>query len=262
MNIIKREMKSNLKSFLIWIISISAIISVASIEFKVFNNNPEMMAFMESFESMFNALGISLTNISTPEGFLSMISLYLYLPLSIYASLLGSSIISKEERDKTAEYLFTLPVTRTKVLQSKVIVAVSYNLIFVVSLMIAIIAIFYRFDPSSTFYEFIGFMAIGIFLTQMIFMSIGMGLASILKQYKKSGAITLGVLLGTFMLSMLIGLSDKIEFMKYITPFKYFPVEDMLASRIDLLFLFLTIMIVAACMSSVFVFFKKRDLYI
>ncbi|XMB85277.1 ABC transporter permease subunit [Mycoplasmatota bacterium WC44] len=262
MNIIKRELRSNLKSLLIWIGSIALIVFGASAEFKAFVDNQAMIEAMENFQYMFDALGVSLTNITTPEGFLSVMSLYLYLPLSIFAALLGSSIISKEERDKTAEYLFTLPVTRTRVLISKIIAAVINNLLFTIAVVIIAIGAFYRFEPTSTFYEFVGFLSIGLFLTQMIFMSIGMMLASILKQYKKSGSFTLGVLLGTFMLSILIGLSDKIEFLKYITPFQYFKVEDMLASKIDLLFLFLSIIIITSCISSVFVFFKKRDLYI
>ncbi|MCK5762432.1 MAG: ABC transporter permease subunit, partial [Candidatus Izimaplasma sp.] len=115
MNIIKRELRSNLKAVIIWAISIFFLLLAASSEFGVFKDNPDIADAMESFEIMFEMIGGSMANVSTPEGYLSLMSIYLYLPLAIYGALLGSSIISKEERDRTAEYLFTLPIKRNQV---------------------------------------------------------------------------------------------------------------------------------------------------
>lgn len=262
MNIIKRELRANFKALIIWIASISTIVYFASLEFSVFNGDPTIVEAMEQFEYLFNILGVSVANITKPEGYLSVMSLYLFLPLSIYAALLGSSIISKEERDKTAEYLFTLPISREKVLLGKLTAAIIY--VFVSALLICLVclAFFSRYSLNSDLFNFIVYLGIGLIILELVFMSIGMMLASVLRQYKRSGAITLGYLMSAFMLSMLMGMTDKLDFLKYFTPFQYFPVQELLDSEISVGFSMLSAGIFVACITSVFIFFKKRDLYI
>ena len=262
MNIIKRELKANLKPFIIWILSISVVIFAASTEFGVFRDMPDIFEAMEGFEVMFQALGGTIANMTTPEGFLSLMSIYLYLPLAIYGALMGSIIVSKEERDRTAEYLFTLPIKRSQVLTSKIIVAVFYQILFVFLLLLSCTIFFGRYGVDSSFYSFMRYMFVGLSFISLIFMSIGMFLSAVLKQYKKSGAITLGLLLGTYMLNMLVSIVEELDFLKYIVPFQYFEVQEMLNGNIELGFVLLSIAIIGFCITGVFIFYKKRDLYI
>ena len=120
MNIVNRELKANLKSLIIWSIAVAFLVLVWMIEFESFANNPYIDDFIKSMpQGLLNAVGMSNLDLRSLEGFIGTISLYLYLLLGIHSVLLGSSIISKEERDKTAEYLFTLPISREKVICSK-----------------------------------------------------------------------------------------------------------------------------------------------
>ena len=262
MNIIKRELRSNLKALIIWAISIFFLLLAASSEFGVFKDNPDIADAMESFEIMFEMIGGSMANVSTPEGYLSLMSIYLYLPLAIYGALLGSSIISKEERDRTAEYLFTLPIKRNQVLLSKIIAAAIYQVIFVLVVIGSAILLFSRYGIDSNFYSFMGYMTIALIFTSFIFMSIGMMLSSVLRQYKKSGAITLGILLGSYMLNMLIRVVEELEFLKYVIPFQYFDVTEMLNGNIEAIYVILSLLIIGSCIWAVFYFYKRRDLYI
>ena len=43
MNIIKRELRSNLKALIIWVSVLSLIIFVASTEFSAYHDNPELI---------------------------------------------------------------------------------------------------------------------------------------------------------------------------------------------------------------------------
>ena len=61
-----------------------------------------------------------------------------------------------------------------------------------------------------------------------------MFLSSILKQYKRSGGITVGIVIGTFMISMLVGLAEKADVLKYVTPFQYFSSTLMLEGKFEL----------------------------
>ena len=81
MNIIIREIKANLKAFIIWGLSLSALLLVASTEFSAFAGDPAIGEAMAQFEVMFQALGSSAADMTKPEGFLSILSIYIYLPL-------------------------------------------------------------------------------------------------------------------------------------------------------------------------------------
>lgn len=262
MNIIKRELRANLKSFIIWISALLLLFIAVSTEFSAFRENPDIIEALDGFDAFYQALGITISNMGTPEGYISMMSIYLYVPIAISSTLLGSSIISKEERAKTAEYLFTLPVKRETVLKSKIIVGFIYVFTFVLLLILGLTLAFYRFDLTSTFYNFMFYLAFGLFFTGLIFMAIGMFFASYLKQYKRSGAVSLSIAVGSFMLNMLVQLVEELDFLKYIIPYKYFDVEEMLNGNIETIFVLLSLIIISSSLAGVFIFYKKRDLYI
>ena len=262
MNIIYRELRANLKSYIIWMVSLMLLFVAVSTEFSAFKDNPDIIDALEGFDAFYQALGITMSNMSTPEGYISMMSIYLYVPIAIYSALLGSSIISKEERAKTAEYLFTLPIKRETVIRSKMIVGFIYVLSFVLVIILGLTITFYRFELTSSFYNFMFYLGFGLFFTGLIFMSIGLFFASYLKQYKRSGAISLAIAIGTFMLNMVVQLVEELDFLKYVIPYKYFDVEEMLKRNIELIYVLLSLIIICSSITGVFIFYKKRDLYI
>lgn len=93
-------------------------------------------------------------------------------------------------------------------------------------------------------------------------MSIGMLLSSYLKQYKRSGSIVVVFVVVTFMLNILVGLVEELEFLKYVIPFQYFLVEEMLNSNIELIYIVLSFVVMIPSVFGTFYFYKKRDLYI
>ncbi|MCK5155491.1 MAG: ABC transporter permease subunit, partial [Spirochaetales bacterium] len=256
MNIIKRELRANMKSLLIWICCIAAIIFMMMSEFSAYYNNPEMTAILDSMpKALMEAFSLDSANLTTVSGFVSMTSTYFSIMLGIYAVLLGNSIIAKEERDKTVEFFLTLPVTRQKVIFSKLISAVINCISINAATGLVIYITSVEYTPDSAFYKFLGLMLFTIFIIQMIFLSIGMLLAAIIKRYKKSGIYAVSILLITYILSILVGISDKIDFMKYLTPFKYFEAGSLLnKGRLDTVFLLLSLGIIAVSMAGTFIF--------
>jgi ABC-2 type transport system permease protein len=264
MNMILRELRTNLIPLIVWSLSLGAIIFIAFVEYQAYNNNPAMNDFLEAFPpGMLAAFGMNSSNLTTVAGFTSMMSIYFYLTLAIHAGLLGSSIIGKEERDKTAEFLFTLPVKRNQVLLSKLVAAVVNLLVFNVFSMVMLILASLRYEPEDSFYDFVWVLSGGLFMLQLIFLSVGMALSSFMKDHKKPGQIVLGLILGTWTLSSIVNMFDKVDFMKYFTPFKYFEAGALLDNlSYEWVYLGITAGIVIAGISVMFVFFQKRDLYI
>jgi len=88
-------------------------------------------------------------------------------------------------------------------------------------------------------------------------------LSSILKQYKKSGSITIGLLIGSYLLSTIIGLVEELDFLKYVVPYEYFEAASLLQyNKFDMVYLIITIGIIGVSIAGSFIFYKKRDLYI
>jgi ABC-2 type transport system permease protein len=62
---------------------------------------------------------------------------------------------------------------------------------------------------------------------------------------------------------VLSGLSENLEFLKYVSPFKYFdPAMLLHESRIDITFVAISAGIIAVCLVGAYLTYSKRDLYI
>jgi len=104
---------------------------------------------------------------------------------------------------------------------------------------------------------------VSLFITQCIFLAVGVFLGSAMKKHKNSGSVAVSLLLGTYFISVIAGLNEDFEFLKYYTPFKYFdPAALLHESKIDLPFVWLSLGIIAVSMVGAYLTYSKRDLYI
>ncbi len=264
MNIYLRELRANLKSLLIWSTIMIVIIFMMMSEFEAYYNNPEMMSILDAMpESLMKAFSFSGVNITTLSGFLSMASIYFYLMLTVFASLLGNSIISKEERDKTAEFLMTMPISRPHMLTAKIFAAITYNLILNLITFGTVLIASLKYDPDSEFLKFSLLMMSAVFLLQLVFSSMGMLFASVLKNPRKSGTIAIVVLLIMYVFSIAVSLSDSIEFIKFASPYTYFEPNYLLVNdRLNNLNIILSAGFILTGVIVTYTFYPKRDLQI
>ena len=65
-------------------------------------------------EAVQKALGVEMSNITSLLGYYSFVLVYIVLIGSVQGCNLGLNILSKEERDKTAEFLLVKPVKRVR----------------------------------------------------------------------------------------------------------------------------------------------------
>ena len=82
-------------------------------------------------------MGIGSLDLATVDGYFGLLYLYLVIMASIHAAMLGATMISKEERDKTAEFLFVKPISRTTVITAKlgasIVIVIVFNLVTLLS---------------------------------------------------------------------------------------------------------------------------------
>ena len=264
MNIFLRELRANLKSLLIW----SAIVIVFSLagssKFSAYYGNPEMLAVLDALPpAMLSAFSMNAFNLTTVTGFFGIMLTYFGVILAIAAAMWGSSVISKEERDKTVEFSLTLPVTRRRLITAKTAaMLVDCIILLLVTWGITLFSV-RNYNPDREFYRFAALGMLSFFILQMIFLALGIFLGCALKKHKQAGPAAVWILLGTYFLYILIGLNNDLDFLKYLTPFKYFDAAQLLRdSRLEPIYVLLSMVIIAICLLGAYITYAKRDLYI
>lgn len=263
MNIFMREMRAHLKSLIIWCISVILIIAMGMMKYAAFSKTGEsveaMMAAMpEAFKAMF---GVGFFNLTEVRGYYGVFFVYFVLMATIHAVMLGATIISKEERDKTAEFLFAKPAGRNKIITSKVLAVIVNIFIFNITTLVSSIIIVGSYNTGESINKDIILLMTAMFILQLIFMSVGTATAAISKNPKKAASMSMAVLLGTYIVSIAVDMNSKLENLKYFTPFKYFEAKNlMLNGKLQTTFVVLSIVIIGVLSSATHVFYTKRDL--
>ncbi len=265
MNMILRELRANRKSLIIWSISMTLLILVGMVKYsaieatgqsanELFNQLPEAM------KSILGTNGLDLTSIG---GYYAIFFLYFMLLAGVHSILLGAVIISKEERDKTADFLFVKPVPRNKIITSKLIATLIQLIVFNLVTLIASIVIVAKYNKGESINQQIVQLMIALFILQLVFASIGLAISALVQNTKKATSLATVFLLSTFMLSVAIDLYDKIAFLKYITPFKYVNAADIMGGgAFELPFMFFSALIIIGGITITYHYFKKRDLHV
>ena len=134
-NIYTKEMKRYRNSFIGWSISISVLILLGMAFYPILMQGDMLKQITVFFENPFmknimTAFGSSLDMMTNILGFYSTRnSIFIMLLGSFYSILLAGKILSQEEREKTAEFLLTKPVTRLEVVRTKLAAYLTYLLL-------------------------------------------------------------------------------------------------------------------------------------
>ncbi|MCK5052967.1 MAG: ABC transporter permease [Anaerolineales bacterium] len=264
MNIFFRELKANLKSLLIWGGIVVLFVFMGMTKFSAYEGNPELLAILDNLPpALLNAFQFNAFNLTTITGFLGVMFTYFAIILSVAAVMWGSDIITKEERDKTVEFSLALPVARGKLVTAKILAAmvnsIGLTLITWAALMITVA----QYQPDAAFYQFANLSILALFFTQMIFLALGIFLGCAMKQHKRASSVAVSVLLGTYFISIVAGLKEDWEFLKYVSPFKYFdPAVLLRESSLDMTYVGLSAGIIAVLIAGAYATYARRDLYI
>jgi len=263
-NIFLRELKANLKSLLVWSVIVSFLIMMSAAKFSGFANDPEMVKMLDSMPpALLDALSMRAFNLTTLSGFYGVMYIYFALMAAIAAAMWGSDIISKEERDKTVEFSLVLPVSRSRVITAKALAALVNCIAFVlITWAISLVAV-RSYQPDQAFYKFLALEMRAMFVIELVFLAVGLLLGCAMKQYKRAGSTAVAIILLAYFLSIVTVLQEKLDFLKYFTPFKYFDAGELFRTgKMEGSYLLLSAGIIVVCLALAYVIYNKRDLYI
>ncbi|PAB60693.1 ABC transporter permease subunit [Anaeromicrobium sediminis] len=263
MNIFLHELKAYRKSTILWTISLVLVNIVFFSLYPSFSKDVEKIkSLMEGFpEAIRIGMGISLDSFASILGYYSFPFTFVLLIGSIQAMNFGTSVVSKEVRQKTADFLLTKPIRRTQILTSKIMAVITAlvitNVIYIGATIMTISAV-----KNNDYDSKILFMiSITLLFVQLIFMSLGVIISVILPRIKSVLPISLATVFVFYFISFLSS-QDPDDMIRYITPFKYFdPTYIIENSAYETPFLIITLVFIVASITASYVIYSKRDIH-
>ncbi|MBT8378638.1 MAG: ABC transporter permease, partial [Ignavibacteria bacterium] len=138
-----------------------------------------------------------------------------------YSIILGTRLLSKEEQNKTAEFLLSRPISRNQIISSKLFT------FFVHILVINLLAFFTGLLGSGIVSDWdLNIKSLIILHTYgcmicLFFGLLGFFITVIMKRAKAITGIGIGIVLGTYFFDVMIRVFGEVQFLLYLTPFKY-----------------------------------------
>lgn len=265
MNLFFRELKSYWVGLVFWCLGIIALIWSGMVKFSTLASTGQSVnqLFAQFPKSLQTIFGLDGFNLNKESGYFGVLFMYIALMVATHAVLLGAGIIAKEERDRTSEFLFVKPIPRAKAVTIKITAGI---LMLIVVNLVTLFSSIYFVDSFGKGVAPIGYIFVlmtGLFFIQILFFFIGTTIAALKRNPKNAVSVASGVLLFTFILTYFINLNNNFDFLKYLTPFKYFDARDIIASNsLDVVYVTISLVLVFVMIIVTRKVYAKRDLSI
>ena len=230
MTVFKHEMKRGKLSLIIWTAIIAFMLAVCVLIYpemsKQMNEISDMFADMGSFSSAF---GLDQLNFGEFTGYFAIeCGNVLGMGGAFFAALLGVSALYKEEKDGTAEFLLTHPISRNKIVTEKLLsvfaqIAIMNATTAAVTLL-SILAVGIKADAGIIALLFIAYSVMQIEIAAITF-----ALSAFIR--RAGLGIGLGLAAVFYFLNIMAGLTEDAEFLRYLTPFGYTSGAEIVAEK-------------------------------
>jgi ABC-2 type transport system permease protein len=223
-----------------------------------------MEKILENYpEEMLKAFGMSSgLPLSSVLGFLVFVFAFVQLCLAIQASNYGFSILSVEERELTADYLLSKPVSRVQILNAKlgasVLAIMLTNLIMGISTISAI-----EFYKDGSTYEIDKVLSLLLlsFVFSLVFFSIGILVSVTFRKIKSVLSLSMALAFGTYILNAVRAIVGG-SLLGLISPFYHFDASYILdKGAVDFSVAWLSFLVIILSFVAVYLRYPKRDIH-
>lgn len=260
MTLLKKELRQGLTPLCVWTAATAFMVAICVFMF------PEMSGQMDSISEMFSSMGgfsaaFGMDRLSFGEflGFYGVeCGNILGIGGAFFAAYVGVSALAKEEKDRTAEFLLTHPVSRASVVAQKLAAALTQVLalnIVVLAFSAGAIAAIGEELPWREFLLLHGaYLAMQIEICCLCF-----GISAFLR--RGSVGVGLGFAAVLYFANIIRNISGSGDFLKYVTPYAYAEAADILTeSSVDTGLLLLGLAVSAAAVAAAFLKYTRKDI--
>ena len=260
MTLFFHELKRDRVKLIVWTAAIAFMLLTSIIIY------PQMTSELDGMGDMFSEMGgfseafnMDKVNFGEFRGYFAVeCGNVLGLGGAFFAALLGISALAKEERDRTAEFLLTHPISRSSVVLQKLAAVLTevliLNLVVAAVSVIGTLAIGQEIDGRLFLNIFLGY-----FLMQAEIACVMFGVSAFIRG--GGLGVGLGAAFVLYFMNIIANLSDKAEFLRYITPFSYADGTSIVASGgIEVKYLIPGIAYAAIGAAAAFIKYDRKDI--
>lgn len=260
MTIYIKELKQSFKSLCIWTASIAFMMLVCVLLF------PEMKGEMDSVSSIFAnmggftaAFGMDKLSFGQLMGFYGIeCGNVLGIGGGFFAALAGISVLANEEKERTAEFLLTHPISRVSIIAQKLLSVLTQvvilNIVVVAVSLISAAVINESFEMK----EFI-LLHVAYLIMQLEISCICFGISAFIR--RGSIGIGLGLALAFYFMNLVCNMTEQAEFLRYITPYAYAEASNIISEgKLDTVLIVIGIIIAVIGAVVGFIKYTKKDI--
>jgi ABC-2 type transport system permease protein len=206
-------------------------------------------------------LGINLDYITSMLGFYSMIFSFIILAGAIQAMNLGLAMLTREVRERTADFLLVKPVSRFQIITSKL--CASLTMILITNIAFSAISAWIANRVKIAAFDSKLFFMINLTLlfVQLIFLALGMVISLFFKKLKAVLPVSLSIVIGIYMIGALFA-TDKEDVIRFLSPFRYFDITYIIDNAsYEGVYLIIGALIMAVSIISGYLIYIRKDIH-
>jgi len=256
-----KELKLNRRSLFFW--SLAIIITAAW----GIGEYPFLKENLDAVMSGLNVLPRIILIMFGVDGLTLQTAMDYYLTMYYYYALIaffhavhtGYSIIAREEKNKTAEFLYTKPLSRHTVLSAKILsgitgLAVIAAVAFLTTL-IGMLPVLQAFDITGKVLLTI----VGMFFTQLVFFAFGALCAALFKTWKIISLSSYVLVITTYALAVYLRYVENSGLLNLLSPFQYFIAHNVIRSGLNPFYIIFSIGIALLAFYATSTLYTKRE---
>ncbi|MGO1470070.1 MAG: ABC transporter permease subunit [Tissierella sp.] len=263
MNVFIQEFNMKKRSTLIWSLSIGAFLIFYMAFFPSMSKDSSALeSLMESFpEEMLQVLGLREgLSIASLMGYFTLTFTMAQVAIAVQSANYGFSILTMEERELTADFLMTKPVSRSKVYFSKFFASL---LSLIITAIIISIASFISLELFSGGESYNIKNVLKLFLTipifQLLFLSLGMFISLLFKKIRSVLSFSMGLSIGLYVINTVREIVNS-DILGFFTPFYYFEPGSILKGNYDLKLMIISFGLIGASLIFSFFIYNRKDI--
>ena len=260
MTILKHELRQGRTSFLIWTGVIGVMLSVCVFLYTEVRGEMDAVTdLFSSFGSFTAAFGMDRLNFGTLVGFYAIeCGSMLGLGGAFYAAISAVSMLSKEEANKTADFLLSHPISRRRILLEKLL-AVFTQLTLMNMIVLAMSVVSILIIGEAIPWTELLLLHLAYYLLQLEIAGICYGISAFVK--RGSVGIGLGIAVLFYFTNLISNLTESTNFLKYITPFAYCDGADIIEDkRLDFGLIAIGAVACAAGLAAAWLRYDRKDI--
>lgn len=235
MNIVMKEIRFGIKSFLFWLLGLAFLLVAGMTKYTGIEGGVDLSAMLDRFPKIILAVmgmggGVDFTTVG---GYYAVLMYYAFICVILYAVYLGTSAVNRELIDKTYEFIFTKPRTRSYILLRKVLVGIGFLLTFCMMNIPLSFAGFRIISTQGENTDFVYTYTVALIFVGLVFFALGVFWSAVLKKPERGATVTNLCFMAGFIAGIIYDMYEEAAALRVISPLRFFTPMEILDGVID-----------------------------